>query len=234
MATKCFPVVRGKRLRVTRLDNCGNPPDPEEPSSLVVTKGFISVAMTSDVEEGDDHFEKNADGELCYTDKSSDQFKRWNLEVSLCNVDPALWEMMGNARLEEDWDGDVVGVRGYEGGNPGAYAMEVWTGIPGEDCLPGEPANYGYLLLPFVIPGVLGDVTIENGGATFTLSGHTRGGGGWGVGPYDVVPTDAENAPGPLTVPLGADEHHLLRTTTIAPPAPECGSLDMPVYGNGD
>jgi pantoate--beta-alanine ligase len=36
--------------------------------------------------------------------------------------------------------------------------------------------------------------------------------------------------PGPLGTAMAADEHHLLRTTTIAPPDPECGALAMPEH----
>ena len=48
MATKCFTVVRGKRLRVTRLDDCGNPPPSEAENALVVTNGFSTVSLSSD------------------------------------------------------------------------------------------------------------------------------------------------------------------------------------------
>lgn len=230
MTTKCFSVVRGKRLRITRLDECGNPPESEAESALVVTKGFISVGMSSDVADGEDIEQRNADGDLCVQDKSRDQFKRWDLSIDLCEVDPHLLELVSNVRLEEDYDGNVVGVRGFQGANMDAFALELWTGVPGEDCVPGEPTTYGYLLLPFVVPGVLGDVTVENGATTFSVSGDTRGAGGWGVGPYDVVPTDAEHTPGPLGTPMADDEHHLLRTTTIAPPAVECGAQAMVEY----
>jgi hypothetical protein len=233
MATKCFPIVRGKRMRVTRLDECGNPPEGATPSSLVVTEGFVSVALTSETESGDDIILKNANGDLVVNDKSQDQFKRWNLAASFAEVDPALLEMMSNAVLEQDYAGDVVGIRGYEGSNPDAFALEVWAGVPGSDCVPGEDTNYGYLLLPFVVPGVLGDVTIENGAATFSIGGYTRGAGGWGIGPYDVVPTDAENTPGQLTVAMASNEHHLLRLTTVAPPEAACGAVAMPSWTQG-
>jgi hypothetical protein len=231
---KNFPIVRGKRLRVTRLDECGNPPPPQDECALVVTKGFITVGLTAEVADGDDIEQKNADGDLCISDKSRDQFKRWNLEAEFCEVDPALLSLVSNVNLEEDWNSDVVGIRTYQGAPEGSFALEVWAGIPGTDCLPGEPTNYGYLLLPFVIPGVLGDITIENGAATFSIGGHTRGAGGWGVGPYDVVPTDALNTPGPLSTVMGPTEHHLLRTTTIAPPDPAVGCLPMPDYDTGE
>ena len=231
MATKCFTVVRGKRLRVTRLDDCGNPPASEAECALVVTKGFITVGLSSDTEDGTDITQMNADGDLCVVDRSRDQFKRWNVEAEFCDVDPNLLSLMSNVSVETDWNDDVVGVRGYQGAPEGAFALELWTGVPGTDCVPGEPAQFGYLLLPFVIPGVLGDITIENGAATFTVGGFTRGSGGWGVGPYDVVPVDAQNTAGPLGTAMASDEHHLMRLTTIAPPDIECGCQGMPVYG---
>jgi hypothetical protein len=230
VTTKCFSVVRGKRLRLTRMDECGNPPDYATPAALVVTKGFIRVALSAETADGEDIEVRNADGDLCINDRSADQFKRWNIETELCAVDPAAAEIISNQRLEEDWDGNVVGVRQPEGGATHAFALELWSGIPGEDCVPGEPTAFGYLLLPFVVPGVIGDIEVQNGETTFTFSGHTRGAGGWGIGPYEVVPTDAEHTPGPLGTAMAADEHHLLRTTTVAPPDPECGALAMPEH----
>ena len=234
MSYKNFPIVRGKRLRVTRTDECGTPPEPSAECALVVTKGFITVGLTSETADGDDIEQKNADGDLCISDKSRDQFKRWNLEAEFCEVDPALLSLVSNAVLETDWDDDVVGIRTYQGAPEGSFALEVWAGVPGEDCLPGEAAQYGYLLLPFVIPGVLGDITIENDAATFTISGHTRGAGGWGVGPYDVVPINSDNDPGPLGDAMLSSEHHLLRTTTIAPPDAVVGCQAMPAWGEGE
>jgi hypothetical protein len=231
VATKCFTVVRGKRMRVTRLDDCGNPPPPLDEGALVVTKGFITVSLSSDVEDGTDITQMNADGELCVVDKSRDQFKRWNLEAEFCDVDPALLSLVSNVNVETDWDDDIVGVRSYQGSPTGAFALELWTGVPGTDCLPGEPSQYGYLLLPFVVPGVLGDITVENGASTFSIGGFTRGSGGWGVGPYDVVPIDGSNTPGPLGTPMAATEHHLMRLTTIEPPAPDCDLQAMVAYG---
>lgn len=224
----CFTVVRGKRIRVTRLDECGNPPAPDEPNAVVVTKGFVTVSLTSNVSEGDDIEQKNADGDLCVNDRSRDQLKRWDLEIELCNVDPSLLELTSNAVPELDYDDEVVGVRVPEGSSTGAFALELWTGVPGTECTPGQPAQYGYFLLPFVIPNTIGDITVENGASTFTVSGWTKAGGAWGTGPYDVVPEDADNTPGPLDEPIGPADHLLTRLTTIAPPDPECGAQDMP------
>ena len=230
MSTKCFTVVRGKRLRVTRLDECGNPPAGSTEDALVVTKGFVTVELSAVVAEGTDIEQMNADGDLCVSDRSRDQFRRWDLSIELCEVDPSILSMLTNVVLEEDWEGNVVGVRQPEGASVDTFGLELWTGVPGTDCLPGEPTTYGYLLLPTVVPGSLGDITVENGATTFSVSGHTKGSSGWGVGPYDVVPTDAENTPGRLDTPIGQGEHLVLRTTTIAPPDVECGAQAMPAW----
>lgn len=230
MATKCFTVVRGKRLRVTRLDECGNPPAGGTADSLVVTKGFVTVELSAVVAEGDDIEQKNANGDICVSDRSRDQFRRWDLSIEFCDVDPSILGMITNVTLEEDWQGDVVGVRQPEGSTIDSFALEVWTGVPGTDCLPGEPSTYGYMLIPFVIGNSLGDITIENGASTFSATAHTKGGGGWGVGPFDVVAIDAANTPGPLDLPVGSREHLILRTTTVEPPEvpAECGAQPMP------
>lgn len=226
MATKCFNVVRGKRLRATRLDACGNPPDAGTASSIVVTKGFVSVGLTAVTEDGEEITQKNANGELCINDRSRDEFKRWDLEIELCEVDPGLVELVTQAVLELDANDDTVGIRTPEGAASESVALELWSGIPGEDCGSG-PEEFGYLLLPFTIPGTLGDITVENGATTFSLRGHTRAGSGWGSGPYDVV-IDANGDPAPLGTPIAQDEHMLLRTTGVAPPAAQCGLQDMP------
>lgn len=230
MASNCFTVVRGKRLRITRLDECGNPPGDETEDSFVVTKGFVTVELTSVVTEGTDIEQMNADGDICISDRGRDQFRRWDLSLELCEVDPAILSMLTNVVLEEDYDANVVGVRQPEGASADSFALELWTGVPGSDCLADEPTNYGYLLIPMVVPGSLGDITIENGATTFSVSGHSKGSGAWGTGPYEVVPTDVDNTPGQLETPMGSDEHLLLRTTTIAPPDAECGAQAMPVW----
>lgn len=230
MPTKCFTVVRGKRLRVTRLDECGNPPADETEDSLVVTKGFVTVELSAVVADGTDIEQMNANGDLCVSDRSRDQFRRWDVSIELCDVDPALLSMLTNVVVEEDWNGDVVGIRQVEGASVDTFALELWTGVPGSDCVAGEPTQYGYMLLPTVVPGNLGDITIENGATTFSVAGFTKGSGGWGTGPYDVVPTDVDNTPGRLETAIDAREHLLLRTTTIAPPEAECGALPMPAW----
>jgi len=106
------------------------------------------------------------------------------------------------------------------------FALEVWSGVPGVACS-GAAGAFGYLLLPFLQGGVIGDFTIENAAVTFTVTGATtKDGNGWGVGPHKVMP-DAAGAPAVLPNPLDPDDHLVVLFTTIAPPAETDGCVDL-------
>lgn len=91
------------------------------------------------------------------------------------------------------------------------------------------------MLLPFVVGGVLGDIEITGEDAvTFSMTGaYTKGGNGWGVGPYDVL-MDNTTPPGveaPLPTALDPFDHMLLVSTSVAPPPlpmTDCGAQPMP------
>jgi hypothetical protein len=227
--TKCFNIVRGRTIRVTSLDECCAvwPDELTAPEAEVaVTDGLISVALTAQIETGEEINDRNWSGALCLTDRSPDEFVRWNLEVTFCNVDPSVISIMSGAPVELDnsTPPNVVGFRTREGAVSSRFALEAWTGVSAAaaDCGPGVDPSYGYTLLPCVIAGRMGDLTLENGRADFVITGaFTQSGAGWGAGPYDVVMAGA--APGaaaPLPVPMASGEHHLLRLTTVPPPEP--------------
>lgn len=223
MATKKMKVVRGKRIRITKLGTCGEPPESAAECALAVSKGFIRVALTAQIEEGEELTQLTADGELCVNNQSRHNFKRWVAEIELCEVDPELVSLLTKVTLETDAAGDVVGYRSVEGRIDNNFALELWSGIDGQECVDGE--EFGYFLLPFVAGGTLGDIEVENGVSTFTISNaFTKGGGAWGTGPYDVVP-DAYGVAAPLGTAIQTNEHHVQRLTTIAPPAPTDGCV---------
>ena len=66
-------VVRGKRLRATRVDRCGLPLAGE--GSSLVTSGFVSVNYAPNMEEGEDLTQKNADGKNCVVDRTEPEMK---------------------------------------------------------------------------------------------------------------------------------------------------------------
>ena len=337
MAASCYGVVRGKRVRVTRLDSCGAFPVPTTANSLVTSSGFVSVQFSPDYEAGEEIIQKNADGALCVNDRTCDVFKRTNVTISFCNVDPDIMSLVTGNSIEVDGSGNDVGFRVSEGITCNQFALELWTGIDGQNAcpptnevqslteggagltsftltatLPGySPAttgsiavsstavqvqtalegldgidpgdvsvtgpagasngpwnvtfqgryaglditqmtstptggtgtltvatvtaggvatggNYGYILLPFVRNGTLRDFTVELGPTNFEIQAWTDNGGNWGVGPYNVIPQGAAGVPSALKTAIGTNDHMLIRTTSVSPPAAVCGYQVMP------
>lgn len=229
MTTHCFTPVFGKRIRVTTLDGCGNWPIAAEEDALIVTDGFISVSLTSEVEDGTEIIQRNAAGALCVNERMASSFKRFTVELEFCGVNPSLLGMVTNAEPYNDYAGDVAGFTVPEGELSKAFALELWTGLSGQACEPGQEQAGGYMLLPFIMAGTLGDVTIDGENAVnFTLSGaYTKGGNGWGVGPFNVVYNNADVAAA-LPTALDPLDHLLLIDTGVAPPPVACSPQPMP------
>lgn len=224
MANKCFSLLRGEVMRATRLDRCGRIVDAA--CSTIVTDGFISVAFTSNVTEGETITVTKANGKQCVNDTPPSEFDSVGATITFCNVDPELYAMLTNQPVEYDALGDAVGFRLRKGVSlaGSGVGLELWSNVPGELCAGGE-GSWGYLVLPFLQGGVLGDFTLENNAVTFTIQSMvTKSGNEWGSGPYDVVP-DADGAPAPLNEPLTTDDHFLVRWTNVAPPEPGCSCL---------
>lgn len=224
MATKCRSYVRGRAMRVTKLDGCGRVVYSD--CSTVTSDGFVSVAYTANTDDGEEINVQNAAGERCIYDPAIPTFLGYTIEVTFCNVDPDLFAMMTGQRTITDAFGDVVGfaMDSSVKASDVAFALEVWAGSQGNGaCVDGATGNYGYILLPFLQGGIVGDFTIENAEVTFTVSGAaTKDGNSWGVGPYDVV-VGADSTPAPLPDPLTTTDHLYVIETGIAPPEAMCG-----------
>lgn len=217
MPTQCFNVVRGKTVRVTELDTCGVPVTGGT-GSFIVSNGFIQVAITSEVEDGDEYIQKNADGVLCVNERAPDFLKRLTVTIDWCQVDPDIIHFITGYPTEL-YGSDAVGFRVQEGLSDTRWGCELWTGLADQNC-DAVGAEYGYLLLPRITGSILGDLTIENGAATFQTTGYTEGNSGWGFGPYNVIGNPARK----LDVIIGANDHALIRTTEVAPPTAVCGA----------
>jgi hypothetical protein len=235
MADKCFPLIRGRALRATRLDGCGNPlPGPR---SVVVTKGFISVALTPNTEEGTPISVENANGEICVSDTPAPRLTGYGVALTLCGVDPALVNLLtGQPIVYNDAAvPEAVGFRVNTGINldDSGFALEVWTGTPSTACEPGQTSAFGYLLLPFLKGGVLGDLTVENGPVNFSITGaQTKDGSNWGVGPWNVVRDSAGDAV-PLLKPIDTKDHLNLEVTSVPPPVDQCGGQPLGTLATG-
>lgn len=228
MATHCFIPMLGKRLRATELDECGAV--TLGTSRAVVTDGFITINLTSEVEDGTEILVRNAAGQLCVNEKMSDSFKRFTVEADFCGVNPDLLSITTNAEPYEDYAGDVAGFTVPEGEMTKKFSLELWMGMSGQACAPGATGEAsGYMLLPFLQAGVLKDITIDGENAvTFGMqSAYTKGGNAWGVGPYNVLYNETSVA-SPLPTALDPYDHLLLIDTAVAPPPVACAAAVVP------
>lgn len=228
MATHCFIPLLGKRIRVTELDSCGA---LLTGGTQIATDGFTTMTLSAEVEEGTEIIVRKASGALCVNEKMADSFKRFTIEIEFCGVNPSLLALVTNA--EEYLDGtEVIGFTVPEGEILKWFALELWTGLSGVVCAPGTEEASGYVLLPFITAGVLGDIEITGEDAiTFSLNGAaTKGGNQWGVGPYNVYATAAApTTPAPLPEAVDPFDHLLMIETNIAPPPEACDPAPIPV-----
>ncbi len=243
MSTICFPLVGGRAMRATRLDACGRPQYGD--CAQVVTDGFVSIAASANVDDGDEISVVNANGKRCVSQPAKPTITSIGLEITFCEVDPDLYALVtGQSVVYDAMSGDAVGFRVNTSISPGdvGWALEVWSNVPGVACAPDSdpdaaPAGvYGYLLYPFLQGGVLGDYTIENAAVSFVVQNAvTKSGGQWGKGPYDVV-MQAGGTAGKLIETIDKDDHFHVQLTEVAPPEPHCGCipLDNPTWTAAD
>ena len=228
-----FSLIRGRRMRVTRLDGCGGP--VLGPDSVVTTKGFISVGLEAQTEEGEDITVTNANGDIEVSDIPPPKFTGYEVEISLTKVNPNLVNLFtGQPLVTDEDDEEAIGFRVNSGISldESGFALELWSGVPAAVCEPGQDQTFGYMLVPFLKGGVLGDFTVENGPVSFTISGAvSKDGSSWGVGPFDVIETTG--GPAPLKDPIDSQDHLHMQLTTLAPPEPSPGATALGVEATG-
>lgn len=187
MATKKMKSYKGRRLRVTRTDECGAP--AYGVAGQIVTEGFITVTISREEESGDETTQKNAWGELCISEKDPDVMKWANVSVQMCEIDPGMLDIMAGA-LPITSGADTIGAFFGPDAPLGGYAVEVWTKVAGIDACAGGVQEWGYVAVPFIKNGKLdGDFTIENGPLNITLLGQGfPATDAWGLTPYGDNP----------------------------------------------
>lgn len=223
----CFKPLQGETLRVTRLDECGNPEFGD--CAFAVSDGFVQATLTPNTEEGERFLQRTANGNAIINQRGRTILNWYDVSIQFQEVDPELFTIITGLSPYYDDQDRVIGFPVTESEFATAnFALEIWMGNAEEACLPGQPLPfYGYNLLPWVTEGALmEDITITNDLITFTVTGRTRKGTPWGEGPYDVV-LDQADAASPLFTPIPNDTHHLPIWTQLAPPAPECGCQSL-------
>lgn len=230
MTSVCYTPWKIPRVRVTKLDACGI---PVTGCSTVVSDGIISIAMTKEYEDREEFFVKNGDGKFCVRETNPPILKWINLEVTFCNVDPELVNIMTGLPLVMD-DASSPRAIGYSEDETftatGNFALEGWTRIANQSVACSGGAEYGYGLFPWVKEATIGDITWENGAANFVVTARTSGNSGWGTGPYFVDYSD--NPAGSTTeiallTPITSTQHMRMFITRLAPPTASCGCATL-------
>lgn len=235
MTTKKFALVRGFAMRATRLDGCGRP--VLGPDSVITSEGFITIGLTANTEAGDAISQTNAAGKVCILDTPAPRFTGFTGAISFCGVDPELLSMLTGQPVVMSADGtNIVGfdIESDVDLTGTGFALEIWSKVPVAACDASGGESYGYMVVPFMQGGSLGDITVENAAVNFNLAGAaSKDGNEWGVGPYDVVRDEAGN-PGPLNTALRTTNHFHLELTTVPPPDTEtvgATALGVPATG---
>lgn len=223
-----FNQVRGRIIRVTRLDACGAPLPGE--SAVVMSKGISSISVEEVSEEGNSIRDRNFGGELHVVDDAQADLIGFNLDINLSGVNPDLITLLTGQPVVKNAAGDTVGfdVDGDIDVDGFGFALEVWTRIAGQACAPGGHRKWGYTLFPFIKGGRLGGFTFEDAAVQFTVTGaQTKVGNSWGVGPFDVD-RGVNGDPSPLFTPIAPTRHYRNIYVTLDPPQESIGAIALP------
>jgi hypothetical protein len=228
MAAQCFQPVGGNRMRVIALDSCGTVKTGVG-SMKIISDGFVSVARTAQYEDPDEFIVKNANGDICLNYRTNPVLKWVNLEFTFCKVDPEMINVLTGSPLVLDDAATpaAVGFRTRENVvSTVNFSIEVWTNLGGVACS-GGTLEYGYYLVPWVVQGTLGDLTIENGPVSFVVNARSKSGSPWGTGPFNIRNTKVSPAPAKLITAINALDHEHLQVVNLAPPAAACGATTV-------
>jgi hypothetical protein len=222
----CPKLAEGDVVRVTRVDECGAPVEGSD--NAFVDECWASVAMAPNVEAGTDISFKAMNGRQCGFKRGCPTFNGFDLTGGFFSASPELIDILTGNSVYNDFNGDPIGWDDCQVACNTGFALEIWQNVIGEECAEDTTGQWFYWLLPWVTNGVLGDVTVNAEGVTFSLTGNTRAGGGWSLGPWDVQAADAENTPGPLLEVIGSECHRRGFVSTIEPPTAACTWISVP------
>lgn len=227
MHTKKASFLRGKRMRITSLDTSGRPVFGD--SAVVITKGFITLKMTTNTTASTAITVTNAGGEACVSEPTLTRLASFGVEADFCDVDFAAFEALTGQTVVLDANGLGVGITESTDTDLSLVrnAIELWTGSSSSNVASaGATGEFGYVLLPNVGGGVISDVAVADASITFTIKGmETKNGTAWGAGPHKVELV--AGVPAVLSTPMKANDHRRVQIVEVAPPATYVGAIPL-------
>jgi hypothetical protein len=219
-------LVNGRRMRITRLDSCGRVVYGDD--NVAISSGFVSIASKTATTSTNAVEVKNANGEKIVNVPAKTNFTGFTLTIVFGEVDPELFALVTGQSVVFDAFGNPVGfdINTDVSLTSQGIAIEVWTGSPTTDaCLdPNAKGAFGYVLLPFLQGGYLGDYSIAEGGINFTIDAiASYDGNHWGHGPYKVQ-LGSDGQPSTLIDALPTNAHSRTFITGVVPPDATVGT----------
>lgn len=219
---QAFKPFRARTLRITELSDCCTPPEDGTENAIDIVDAFTTVSIAVDVEEGEELFEKKANGDVCISERDPDVLKALDVSITFCQVLPSTVSLLTGWPLVFDASGNAIGFDVMSGTNDRQVGLELWSGVSGIDC--GEGARYGYAVIPCVGPFQLSE-NLEFGGIdtsfNVTVTGSTTDSHAWCEGPY-AVQLGVDGQPGPLLDPIGQGTLARIMATDVPPPELGC------------
>lgn len=136
--------------------------------------------MAANVQQRTDISFTAMNGRNCGFKRGCPDFRGFNLTGNFFSASPEMIELMTGNAVYLDHAGNPIGWDDCTVRCRGGFGLEIWQQVVGEECPEEETEAEGiwfYWLLPWVTNGVLGDVTVNNQGVTFSLTGNTRASG---------------------------------------------------------
>lgn len=187
----CGQSILACGFRATLLDTDGSVAPVANNS--YVTHDLISITITPNIEEGSDRTLKSGCDCIIATAKFPNLLKRFDFEINLGSLEPALMSLMTGAPIRLDESDTPVPI-GYDfpvqvscsDTPPPQVAVEIWSD--------NWESDHDSPTLPYfhwVFPGTrwnIGPTTLNSDFAPIVLNGFSFGNNEWGHGPYTDAP----------------------------------------------
>jgi hypothetical protein len=196
-AVRCLSSVYACRLRVTQLHDDGTL-DPGT-ANQYISDALISIGTTPQIEAGQEITQRNGCGEICVEAIGNDEIKRYDLALSLCQLDSELiYLMTGGTLLTKG--GVTVGLAGRKiGDSHPKVCVEAWSQARTRSDQAVVATGDGVLYHHFVWPKVewtLGAFSVENNALIVPLTGRANENANMGIGPASDWPAVITSAQG--------------------------------------
>ena len=186
-AHRCLSSVYASRLRVSRLHDDGSL-DPGT-QNLYVTDSLVSIGQTPNVQNGEEFTQRNGSGGVCVYVTEQDTIVRYDLALSLCQLDAELIELLTGGRVLTS-GGVTVGfaVPSLDAIAP-SVLVEAWSEAREGSAQAAEDGAALYWHHVWTnVQWTLGAFTLERGILTVPLTGKAVENPSMGLGPGAAWP----------------------------------------------